>query len=131
MRVGDIESTMTMLQAYFATIEYDAIPKKLHREKFYQFVFWQLFTLMGQFVQTEVKNNKGRADAVVKTADTIYIFEFKMDDNATAEDAIKQINSKDYAIPYIADHRKLVKIGAEFSQTEKGLKQWLIEYSVE
>jgi hypothetical protein len=99
----------------------------LQVEKFYQFVFWQLFTLMGQFVQTEVKNNKGRADAVVKTADSIYIFEFKMDDNATAEDALKQINSKDYAIPYTVDHRKIVKIGVEFSQTEKGVKRWLIE----
>ena len=127
LRVGNIEGTMKMLQAYFATIEYDAIPKKLQVEKFYQFVFWQLFTLMGQFVQTEVKNNKGRADAVVKTADSIYVFEFKMDDNATAEAALAQINSKDYAIPYTADHRKIVKIGVEFSQTEKGIKRWLIE----
>ena len=127
LRVGDIESTMKMLQAYFATIEYDKIPTVLHREKFYQFVFWQLLTLMGEFVQTEVKNNKGRADAVVKTADNIYVFEFKMDDNATAEDALKQINSKDYAIPYSSDHRKVVKIGVEFSLTEKGIKRWLIE----
>ncbi len=124
---GDIEGTMKMLQAYFATIEYDAIPKALQREKFYQFVFWQLFTLMGQFVQTEVKNSKGRTDAVVKTVGNIYVFEFKMDENATAEDALKQINSKDYAIPYAADHRKTVKIGVEFSQTEKGIKRWLIE----
>jgi len=135
LRVGDIEGTMKMLQAYFATIEYDAIPKKLQVEKFYQFVFWQLFTLMGQFVQTEVKNNKGRADAVVKTADSIYVFEFKMDDNATAEEALAQINSKDYAIPYTTDHistgsmttRKIVKIGVEFSQKERGVKRWLIE----
>jgi hypothetical protein len=127
LRIGDIDATMKMLQAYFATIEYDAIPKKLQVEKFYQFVFWQLFTLMGQFVQTEVKNNKGRADAVVKTADSIYVFEFKMDDKATAEEALKQINSRDYAIPYSADHRKVVKIGVEFSLTEKGIKRWLIE----
>jgi len=127
LRIGDIESTMKMMQAYFATIEYDAIPKRLQSEKFYQFVFWQLFTLMGQLVQTEVKNNKGRADAVVKTADSIYVFDFKMDDKATAEDALKQINSKDYTIPYTADHRKIVKIGVEFSQTEKGIKRWLIE----
>ena len=83
---------------------------------------------MGQFIQTEVKNNKGRADAMMKTADNIYVFEFKMDENATAEDALKQINSKDYAIPYSADHRKVVKIGVEFSQIEKGIKRWLIEW---
>ena len=57
----------------------------------------------------------------------IYVFEFKMDDNATAEEALKQINSKDYAIPYSTDHRKIVKIGVEFSQKERGMKRWLIE----
>jgi hypothetical protein len=123
---GDIEGFMTSLKAFFAAIPYDAMEQKHRDEQYYQHVFYLLFTLIGEFVQTEVKNNKGRADAVVKTADNIYIFEFKMDENATAEDALKQINSKDYAIPYSADHRKLVKIGVEFSQTEKGVKKWLI-----
>jgi len=127
IKKGDIEGFMTSLQAFFAAIPYDAIEQKHRNEQYYQHVFYLLFTLMGQFVQTEVKNNKGRADAVVKTADSIYVFEFKMDDNATAEDALAQINSKDYAIPYTADHRKLVKIGVEFSQTERGVKRWVIE----
>jgi len=58
---------------------------------------------------------------------SIYVFEFKMDDNATAEDALAQINSKAYAIPYRTDKRKVVKIGAEFSQVERGVKRWLIK----
>ncbi|MDR1338849.1 MAG: ATP-binding protein, partial [Prevotellaceae bacterium] len=124
---NDIECFMTSLKAFFAAIPYDAIKQEHRDEQYYQHVFYLLFTLMGQFVQTEVKNSKGRADAVVKTAGNIYVFEFKMDDNATADDALKQINSKDYAIPYSADHRKMVKIGVEFSQTERGVKRWLIE----
>jgi hypothetical protein len=124
---GDIEGFMTSLKAFFADIPYDAITEKHRNEQYYQHVFYLLFTIMGQFVQNEVKNSKGRADAVVKTAGSIYVFEFKMDDNATAEDALAQINSKDYEIPYTTDHRKLVKIGVAFSQTEKGVKRWLIE----
>jgi hypothetical protein len=42
-----------------------------------------------------------------------------------------QVDSKDYAIPYPpaagVEHRKLVKTGVEFSQTERGIKRWLIE----
>jgi hypothetical protein len=124
---GDIEGFMTSLTAFFADIPYDAIKEKHRDEQYYQHVFYLLFTLLGQFVKTEVKSSKGRADVVVKTAGNIYIFEFKMDSNATAEDALKQINNKNYAIPYSADHRKTVKIGVEFSQTERGVKQWLIE----
>ncbi|MDR1114707.1 MAG: ATP-binding protein [Tannerella sp.] len=127
LKNGDIEGFMTSLKAFFADIPYDAIEQKHRDERYYQHIFYLLFTLLGQFMQTEVKSNKGRADAVVKTAGNIYIFEFKMDSNANAEDAIKQINSKDYAIPYSADHRKTVKIGVEFSQTERGVKRWLIE----
>ncbi|MDR1719190.1 MAG: PD-(D/E)XK nuclease domain-containing protein, partial [Dysgonamonadaceae bacterium] len=66
----------------------------------------------------------GRSDAVVWTADTIFVFEFKMDDNATAEEALAQIDAKDYAIPYAADHRKIVKVGVEFSIDEGGVKRW-------
>jgi hypothetical protein len=124
---NDIESFMTSLKAFFSAIPYDAIKQEHRDEQYYQHVFYLIFTLMGQFVQIEVKSSQGRADAVVKTADNIYVFEFKMDDNATAEDALAQINSRNYAIPYTTDHRKLVKVGVEFSQTEKGIKRWLIE----
>ena len=124
---NDIKGFMTSLKAFFSAIPYDAMKQENRDEQYYQHVFYLLFTLMGQFVETEVKNNKGRADAVLKTADSIYVFEFKMDDNATAEDALAQINSKDYVIPYTADHRKIVRIGVEFSQTERGVKRWLIE----
>ena len=124
---GDIEKFMLSLKAFFAAIPYDSIKQEHRDEQYYQHVFYLLFTLIGESVQTEVKNNKGRADAVLKTADNIYVFEFKMDDNATAEDALAQINNKDYAIPYTTNHRKIVKIGVEFSQKERGIKRWLIE----
>ena len=132
---SDIDGFMTSLKAFFAAIPYSAIKQEHRDEQYYQHVFYLLFTLIGEFIQTEVQNNKGRADAVVKTADSIYVFEFKMDNSlpcgegrgGVAEAALAQINSKDYAIPYTADHRKIVKIGVEFSQTERGVKRWVIE----
>ncbi|MDR2086482.1 MAG: PD-(D/E)XK nuclease domain-containing protein, partial [Dysgonamonadaceae bacterium] len=57
--------------------------------------------------------------------DTIFVFEFKMSDSGTAEDALKQIDSKDYLIPYSTDGRKIVKVGAEFNRQERGLSRWL------
>jgi hypothetical protein len=55
----------------------------------------------------------------------MYVFEFKMDENATAEDALKQIDEKGYLIPYSTDNRRLVKIGVEFSTEAKGIRRWL------
>lgn len=83
------------------------------------------FKLIGQFIQCEVQNGEGRSDAVVWTKDAIYIFEFKLDGNS--EEAMSQINSKNYAISYETDGRKITKIGANFSSATKNLTDWLIE----
>jgi hypothetical protein len=81
---------------------------------------------MGQVVETEVKGSTGRADAVVKTADTVFVFEFKMGESATAEQALAQIDEKGYSILYSAGDKKVVKIGVEFSIEERGIKRWII-----
>ncbi|MDR1633171.1 MAG: ATP-binding protein, partial [Dysgonamonadaceae bacterium] len=126
LKKGNIEDMMNMLTAYYASIPYDLIEKKNKNERYFQSLFYTLFSLIGQFVQTEVKSANGRSDAVVKTTDSIYVFEFKMDDQATAEQALKQIDDKSYLIPYTTDGRKLVKIGATFNRDEGLLKDWLL-----
>jgi hypothetical protein len=79
---------------------------------------------MGQQVHSEVKSARGRSDAVVKTVDAIYVFEFKMDDRATAKQALEQIDARGYLIPYAADGRRLVKIGATFNRKKGLLTGW-------
>ncbi|UTC43190.1 ATP-binding protein [Treponema sp. OMZ 857] len=57
-----------------------------------------------------------RADCVLKTADTVYIFEFKLSGNGSAEDALNQIKTQEYAVPYKASGQKIVLIGAGFDE---------------
>ncbi|MDR1625480.1 MAG: PD-(D/E)XK nuclease domain-containing protein, partial [Spirochaetia bacterium] len=68
----------------------------------------------------------GRADAVVKTKDRIYVFEFKLDGSGGAEEALKQIDGKGYLVPYSADGRRLVKAGVVFDPGTRTLGEWLI-----
>ena len=42
--------------------------------------------------------------------EAIYVFEFKVD--GTPEEALAQINSKQYAIPYQADHPESYQSGS-------------------
>lgn len=83
---GNIESCMVRTQAFFASIPNDLDTKT---EKHYQTIFYLIFKLMGQYIDTEVKSAIGRADVVVKLQDTIYVFEFKID--GTADEALAQI----------------------------------------
>jgi len=123
LQANDIEQFMIRLKAFFAGIPYELDNKT---EKHYQTIFYLLFKLMGQFVEAEPRFAAGRADAVVKTDDTVYVFEFKLTGNGTAETALQQIDEKGYLIPFTAGGKRLVKIGAEFSAEERGLHRWIV-----
>jgi hypothetical protein len=125
LKNGDVDAFMTRIQSLFAGIPYPVNNKR--NEDFYQTICYILFTLMGQFAEMEYLSARGRADLVLKTSDSIYVFEFKMMNNGTAEDALKQIDDSGYLIPYRADKRRLVKVGAEFSEKERTLSRWLIK----
>lgn len=116
---GDVDAFMERLRAFFADIPYELNDKT---ERHYQAVFYLVFKLMGQFTEAEVRSARGRADAVVKTRDYIYVFEFKLD--GTVEEALRQIDDKGYLIPYQSDGRQLIKVGANFSAEERNIENW-------
>jgi hypothetical protein len=120
---GDAGGFMVRLRAFFANIPYELNDKT---ERYYQGIFYVLFTVMGQFVDVEVKSAAGRADAVVETGDTVYVFEFKLAGRGTAEDALRQIDEKGYLLPWTAAGKKLVKIGAVFDADTRTLGDWKI-----
>lgn len=118
---GDVEAFLERLRCFFADFPYELNTKT---ERHYQVVFYLVFNLMGQFTEAEVRSARGRADAVVKTADYTYVFEFKLD--GSAEAALQQIDEKGYSFPYGADGRKLVKVGVSFDAEQRNLGEWLI-----
>lgn len=119
---GDIESCLERTRSFFASIPNDLENKT---EKHYQTIFYLLFRLMGQYVDAEVKSAIGRADVVVRLQDAIYVFEFKYD--GTPEEALAQIDSKQYAIPFQADGRKIFKIGVNFDSATRTIGGWTIK----
>jgi hypothetical protein len=121
LKSGDIDAFMERLKVFFAKIPYEL---NNENEKHYQTIFYVVFSLTGQYIAAEVRSAKGRADAVVKTKDFIYVFEFKL--NGTAEEAIRQIDDKGYLIPYQLDGRKLVKIGVELSKEERNIHRYIV-----
>jgi hypothetical protein len=122
LQAGDMEECLLRMQAFFAAIPNDLSNKT---ERDYQTIFYLLCRLMGVYVETEVKSAIGRADLVMKTEAAIYVFEFKLD--GTPEEALAQIDSKQYAIPYQSDGRPVVKIGACFSSATRTLGKWKVE----
>ena len=124
---GDLPSALTELRSYIASLPYDIITRKewmakKKKEAFYKLLMYVVFSLLNSKVDTEVKSVLGRADVVIKTKNDIYVLELKVDD--TVDNALAQIDSKGYAIPYEADGRTITKCGVTISSEARNIVHW-------
>ncbi len=94
-------------------------------ENYFQHILYLVFLSADYEVAAEVKGHIGRADLVVKTEFNIYVIENKLD--GSAQEALRQINEKGYADPYATDPRPLVKLGLNFSATERIIDDYAVE----
>ena len=119
---GDAEGLMKRFEAFFADADYEIVGDA---ELYFQNTMYVMCKLMGQFVQVERHTSNGRMDIVVQTEKYIYVMELKMD--ASADEALQQIEEKGCAKPFAADSRKLFKIGVGFSSKTRRIEEWKIQ----
>ena len=77
---------------------------------------------MGFYTQVELPTSEGRMDILIKTSEYIYIIECKLD--GSAEEALQQIESKNYTAPFAMDKRTVIKLGINFSSKTRGVENW-------
>lgn len=129
LKQGDVDRAMREMQAYMAGIPYvEGFKRKLAEaataEGFYEYTMYLIFSMLNVYVRTQVKCSGGRVDMVVWMPDTTYVFELKV--NATAQEALEQIDTKDYALPYQTEGRKVIKIGVKFNPETRIPEEWVI-----
>ena len=153
LKNGDIEQAMREMQAYMAGIPYvEGFKKKLSEvaaaEGFYEYTMYLIFSMLNVYVRTQVKvwssesrqaclNGRvvtelgiakcagGRVDMVVWMPGKTYVFEMKV--SGTAREALEQIDSKSYALPFKAEGREVVKIGVKFNKDTRTPEEWVVE----
>ena len=123
IRIGDYDSFFRRLRSFFADTPYELIRDlELH----YQNVLFIVFKLVGFYVKAEYHTSEGRIDLVLQTDKFVYVIEFKLD--GTAEDALRQINEKHYALPFEAGgNRRLFKIGVNFNAKMRNIEKWIVK----
>ena len=129
LKVGDIEQALEEMKSYLAGIPYvEGFKKKLDEastaEGFYEYTMYLIFSMLNVYARTQVKCAGGRIDMVVWMPDTVYVFEMKV--SGTAEEALRQIDDRGYAIPYQAEGRKVVKVGVKFNADTRVPEEWVI-----
>ena len=130
LRKQDIDSALQYIKAFFASVPYlehgnSKLGNLTTLEAFYETIMYVIFSMMNNYVRTQVKSANGRSDIVMFVGDTVYVFELKI--NGTAREALDQINSNGYMLPYEAGNKKVVKVGVAFSKEEKNITDWIVE----
>ena len=118
---GEPEQAIEALRSFLASIPYDLIKES---ENYYQTAVHLVFTMLGLNCRSEVRIASGRIDTLVETESYVYCFEFKL--NGTAEEALAQIDSKEYLLPWEGSGKQLFKIGVEFDRAKRNIGLWRI-----
>lgn len=121
LRSGNPEEFMHNLEALFANTSYQI---QGDAEKDFQYAIYIIMELLGEHVEAERTTSNGRIDLLLQTNDDIYIIELKID--SSADEALKQIEDKGYAKPFVSDKRKIHKIGVSFSTKTRRIEEWKV-----
>ena len=123
---GHADAALQAVRSYFASIPYQegSLKDAPTSEGHFTAMLYVMFSFLNKHVYSQVRVATGRLDILIKTADTVYVMELKLD--GTVDEALQQIEDKGYAIPYETDGKKLIKIGLVFSTSERTITDWKI-----
>ncbi|RHL09644.1 MULTISPECIES: ATP-binding protein [Bacteroides] len=119
---GNMDEALQLLQTFLSTIpQCDNTDYEGH----YQSLLYVIFSLLGFYVDVEVRTPRGRVDVVLRTHSTLYVIELKLD--KTADAAMQQIDLKNYPERFALCGLPIVKVGINFDRERRTLGEWRIE----
>ena len=117
----DADGAIRFLQTFLDTVPYC---DNANSEGHYQQMLYIIFSLMGFYLDVEVHTAKGRVDLVLHAPQVLYIIEIKL--NKSAENAMEQIELKQYDKRFALLNLPVVKVGVNFSTEARNITDWTI-----
>jgi hypothetical protein len=131
LKQDDLEGFMLKVSDIFSDLAYDVHQKIEHYEEYYQKIFQAIFLALELDYSAEVHSALGRADGILKVKDRVYAIEYKMakhaDVNQDIDEALKQIEEKDYLGSYKTSNLKRIKFAIIMDSEIRNIKGWRIE----
>ena len=122
LRHDDLNGMLRQLQQFLLTVPYC---ENTNYEGHYQQMLYVIFSLLGRYVDVEVRTATGRVDMVMQAFGKLYLFELKLNRSAAA--AMQQINLNDYPARFSQCGLPIVKVGINFDTATRTVSDWVIE----
>ena len=126
---NDFDGLETLFKAFFASIPYQWHTNNeiANYEGYYASVFYSYFASLGLAITVEDSSSAGRLDMAVVFNGNVYLFEFKVVEQASAGAALGQLQERDYAAKYRGRGEAMYLIGVEFSRETRTLAAFEVE----
>ncbi|MDR2577221.1 MAG: ATP-binding protein [Chitinispirillales bacterium] len=121
---GKIDDFMNLLKMYLQRVDYSLSSQIT--EYYFEFAVSNIINMLGLVCVNEVHTANGRMDSVIHAGEYIYIIEFKVD--KPVEDALWQIEEKDYGLIYADSGKKTIKVGVVFSRETRNILEWGVSF---
>ena len=124
LTAGDVLGLKDLFHAFFAGIPYEWYTNNdiARFEGFYASVFYAYFaSVLGTGVTVEDSSARGRADMAVRFGGRVYLFEFRVAEQAGPGAALEQLRAKAYADKYRALGEPVHLVGVEFSSASRNV----------
>lgn len=122
IRRNQVDSALERLQIFLSTVPYC---NHTGYEGHYQQMLYVIFSLLGYYVDIEVRTPRGRVDVVLRTTTHLYVIELKLNKDAAA--AMRQIDLKNYPERFALCGLPVVKIGINFDSTTHTISDWTVQ----
>ena len=118
LETADCAGLQELFHAFFASIPYEWHTNNdvARYEGYYASVFYSYFAALGYDIVVEESSAAGRLDMAVRAGGHVYLFEFKMVEQAGPGAALAQLRERDYAAKYRGRDEPIHLIGVEFSR---------------
>ena len=123
LRARDFEGVEMLVRGLFAGIPFEWHTRNeiARYEGYYASVFYAWLAAVGLDVAVEDSGAAGRADLAVRLDGNVFLFEFKVVEQAPGGAALAQLKAKGYADKYRHRAREVHLIGVEFSRQERNV----------
>ena len=118
LETADCAGLQELFHAFFASIPYEWHTNNdiARYEGYYASVFYSYFAALGYEITVEESSAAGRLDMAVRTGGHVYLFEFKVVEQAGPGAALAQLRERGYAAKYRGRGEPIHLIGVELSR---------------
>ena len=124
LEADDVDGLRELFQAFYASIPHQWYTNNdiAEYEGFYASVFYSYFAALGLDVVVEESTSRGRLDMAVRfEGRAVYVFEFKVAEQAGEGAAMAQLVARRYADKYRAPGVRVHLVGVEFSSESRNV----------